>query len=109
MQRHQLEDSDAEQNIREYRMVSYRDDAAVAAHLQHCSAEINSAIAEGMYVHMLAPLMMPRTDDEGNVFDVFFALQYEIVPRNHNRTILVDHRDEVSKRRSPDYEPPSAG
>jgi len=75
-------------------------------HLQHCSAEINTAIREGFYVHMLPPVVAPiQDDDTGEVVDIAFCLSYEIVPANPERTKTVDYRDEVSRKRDPYFQP----
>lgn len=85
-------------------------------HLEHASAEINTACAEGFYVHMLTPVIRhsltklildPETQtilDYDIDFDV--ELRYKIEPIDERRVKRVDHRDALSKQRSPEYQPP---
>lgn len=75
-------------------------------HLQHCSAEINTAISEGFYVHMLPPCVAP-IEENGEVVDVAFCLQYEIAKRDPKRELRIDLRNAIDKKRNPDYQPPS--
>lgn len=82
------------------------------AHLTHCSAEINSAIREGMYCHMLPPEVniVSAMEDEDGVLHVAvkYKLKYYFEPIDPKRVVEVDLRDEVTKKRSPDYQPPGA-
>jgi hypothetical protein len=86
----------------------------MALKFQHASAEINTAIREGMYVHLMPPAISwtpknvtfdPNTGEFD--FDLEFDVtpQYEIVPLNPDRIITVDHRNELDRLRSPDYQP----
>jgi hypothetical protein len=67
-------------------------------HLQHCSAEINTACREGFYVHMLEPeITVKRVVIDATTGDVdietSYRLRYEIVELDPKRIIEVDHRD----------------
>jgi hypothetical protein len=89
-------------------------------HLEHVSAEINTAIREGFYVQMGVPLITyaPRVrsvninvetgevDVDADVDITEVRLQYEIQELDPARIKTVDHRDALSKRRNPDYQPP---
>lgn len=85
---------------------------ALFLRLQHASAEINTAIREGFYVHMLPPdirvldveMNADRTEIIGMVFD--YKLNYMMQQADAKRVITVDHRDALSKQRNPDYQPP---
>lgn len=93
-------------------------------HLEHCSAEINTAVREGMYVQMGVPtinygLTVKEITLKGGTtidlelvenidydFDLDVRLNYEVQPLDPARVKRVDHRDALSKRRNPDYQPP---
>lgn len=88
-------------------------------HLEHASAEINTACAEGFYVHMLTPVIRHRIvslelDPETNTivnYDIDFdvELRYKMEPLDAKRVKRVDHRDEMTKFRSPDWQTPPGG
>lgn len=90
-------------------MVSFLDAPGLSRMLQHASAEINTAIREGFYVQMGCPTIQPVQDESGEIVDMKFCLNYEIQPREDKRTKHIDLRDELSKQRNPDYEPPRGG
>lgn len=81
-------------------------------HLVHASAEINSAIKEGYYCFMLPPDIAFDTafDEKGDlvVMNLRWKLNYKFKPIDSDRTVRVDLRDEMSRRRNPDYQPPGA-
>lgn len=87
-------------------LFSMSDEQAMKLHLQHCSAEINTAIQEGFYVHMLPPCIAPLQNEQGGVEDVAFCLQYEIAERDPKRELRIDLRNAIDKKRNPDYQPP---
>lgn len=70
----------------------------MALHLRHCSAEINTAIREGLYVHMLEPALEIKDihkDADSGMYSVAvgFRLRYEIVEIDSKHVIYVDHPD----------------
>jgi hypothetical protein len=84
------------------------------AHLEHVSAEINTACAEGFYVRMLCPEIditeKEGMDEYGNLHHIQeiagIRLKYQFEKMDPKREKRVDHRDELSKQRSPEYQPP---
>lgn len=97
----------------------------ISSYLQHVSAEINTACSEGFYVHIGVPdlyfsvaelrsiklkdgTVISGVDVEDMDYDpsLGFKLNYHMVPLDQKRITRVDLRDEMSKRRSPEYQPP---
>lgn len=107
--------------------------AELAKHLEHVSAEINTACRAGFYVAMGVPTLEFEVVHEGadlfvqcrdcgshNVEVAVNAIQseveftkvrlnYQVQPLDPSRVKYVDHRDEMAKQRNPDYQPPGAG
>lgn len=82
-------------------------------HLIHASAEINSAMREGFYVHMMKPDVAAEVEinEAGEVVisNMRFRLNYAFAPMDSKKEIVVDHRDEMARRRNGDYQPPPGG
>lgn len=87
-------------------LISMSDEKACYEHLMHCSAEINTAVREGFYVRMFEPTLMTSQNEDGEIIDVKFKLNYAIEKVDEKRAKFVDLRDEMARKRNPNFQPP---